>query len=211
MIKELSDGSVKFIGSLAYKRLILLTVVLLCPSIVIVLFEDKWEEFSLVFLIYVSAMVFRMFHSFVISDFVLTFGVGVLLDKRTIDLHSINTVRLKENTELIFYDKSGDQNGCMDLSFYKQEDIQVFLNMLSEKGIVIDIAEEMKEKGYVVPKNQHTNLSQQSQHYTKDTDEDKETMPRQRRRVVKSDTVDIPVNKDIDTPKQNNHKRRLEF
>ena len=204
MIKKLPDGSVKFIGSLDYKGLIFGAVVALCTNSVL---DQGWGMFIFVCLI-IFGMEVWMLHSFVISDFVLTINGR---DERTIDLHSINTVRLKENTELIFYDKSGDQDGCMDLSFYKQEDIQVFLNMLSEKGIVIDIAEEMREKGYVVPKNRHTNLSQQSQHYTKDTDEDTETMPRQRRRVVKSDTFDIPVNEDIDTPKQNNHKRRLEF
>ncbi len=205
MIKKLPDGSVKFIGSLDYKGLIWGAVGALCTNSVL---DQGWGMFIFGCLIFVGVLVFLMFHSFVISDFVLTINGR---DERTIDLHSIYTVRLKENTELIFYDKSGDQDGCMDLSFYKQEDIQVFLNMLSEKGIVIDIAEEMKEKGYVVPKNRHTNLSQQSQHYTKDTDEDTEKMPRQRRRVVKSDTFDIPVNEDIDSPKQNNHKRRLEF
>ena len=130
------------------------------------------------------------------------------LTERIIKLQEISSAKLFQDEELIFYDENDEEDDYIELSFFKQDDVQVFLNMLAKKGIVIDVAEEMKERGYVVPKNRHSKLSQQSQYHTKDTDEDTETTPHQRRRVVKTDDLDID---DTDSSRQKRHKRRLEF
>lgn len=214
MIKELSDGSIKFVGNFDRSVLWAMFGCLIFLGIAIFMLHEEgissYQGFvglcGIAFFSYALFPIFGSgFHQFTLSPTTILIRSQT---ERIIKLQEISSAKLFQDEELIFYDENGDEDDCMDLSFFKQDDVQVFLNMLAKKGIFIDVAEEMKERGFIVPKNRHSKLSQQSQYYTKDTDEYTETTPRQRRRVVKTDNLDID---DADTSRPKTHKRWLEF
>jgi len=215
MIKELSDGSIKFVGNFDRRWLWVMfgSLIFVVGGIFMlhkegISFEGLVGLGSIAFFSFgVLSPVFGLgFHQFTLSP--PTILIRSMTEERIIKLQEISSAKLFQDEELIFYDENGEEEDWMDLSFFKQDDVQVFLNMLAKKGIVIDVDEEMKERGFIVPQNRRSKLSQQSQYHTKDTNEDTETTPCQRRRVIKTDDLDID---DTDSSRQKRHNRRLEF
>ena len=97
--------------------------------------------------------------------------------------------------------------------YFGHKEIQELLTQMSQKNFLIELSQEMKNEGYVIPEQQHLHRTQQSHRQIEEHNAVNEETPRYRRRIAENDSTDVSLdnNGDEAQPTEKKTKRRLEF
>lgn len=118
------------------------------------------------------------------------------------------------------------ENGIFTLSYYDEkskkldlasrfthDDIQEFINLLVKHGITVELSSNAQQQGYTKPKQANSHHTRQHTDIREEIFENNNEERVHRRRIMedKGNSLDIGLDTQEDAPKQQKHKRRLEF